>query len=78
MFSSVGIFNTLRKMNEMNTKADAETLEFYCLPFCDLSDPKNILMRIQSLCYTTKELLTPIIAVLLYNSRVVEGRKLGE
>lgn len=73
-----GIFETLQRMHEMKIKVDSETLENYCLPFCDLSNPKDLLLRIQSLGYTVKELLTPIIAVLLHNNRIVDAQKLSK
>lgn len=72
----IGIFDTLSKMHEMKINADAETLQYYCLPFCDLTNPKDLLLRIQSLGYTVRELLTAITAVLLNKNRIVEAQTL--
>lgn len=35
-----GILVTLQKMADLGVKGDMETLEDYCFPFCDLSDPE--------------------------------------
>lgn len=63
-------------MCSLKVKADSETFERYCLPFCDLTDPKLLLAKIQDIGYTVKELLTPILVALLYNNNLNEAGKL--
>lgn len=64
-------------MKDMGVRADDDTLRFYCIPFCDLNEPKLLIPRIQAVGYSVKELLTPAMAVLLSQNRVNDARKLS-
>lgn len=60
-----GILTTLQDMFSLGIKADMETLEHYCLPFCNLSEPTLLVTKLQDIGYTVKEILTPVLIVLV-------------
>lgn len=65
-------------MKDIGVTADDDTLRFYCIPFCDLNEPKLLIPRIQAVGYSVKELLTPTLAVLLSQSRLNDAQKLSK
>lgn len=63
-------------MYDLNVKADMETLENYCLPFCNLLEPELLLKKLQEIGYTVKEVLTPVLVTLLSQQKLQEAQDL--
>lgn len=59
-------------------KADAETLELYCLHFCDLTNPEALISRLVSVGYTVKEVLSPVIVILLSQGETKKAKELSK
>ncbi|KRT83860.1 hypothetical protein AMK59_4441 [Oryctes borbonicus] len=72
----IGVLETLGKMLEMGVQIDNETLEVYTLPFCDISSPTSFLPRIQHLKIPLKQLITPLLLLLLRNNDVETAHQL--
>ncbi|KAK4881374.1 hypothetical protein RN001_004693 [Aquatica leii] len=66
----IGVLNTLEKMIEMEVRPDVDTLEYYCMHLCDTSDPKQLIMRLQNLGLSMREILTPLLAYLLRLNKI--------
>lgn len=66
----------LKNMKELNVKLDEDTWEYYCISLFDLTNPKELILRLQSLGFTVRELLSPVIATLLRQNRVIHARNL--
>lgn len=66
----------LQKMFDSGVKADMETLEQYCLPFCNLSEPKLLIKKLQDIGYTVKSVLTPVLLVLILQQELETARNL--
>lgn len=71
-----GVLNIIEKMLDWNVKLDLDTLEFYCIPFCDTTNPQLLITRLQSLGFSIKELLTPLLGFLLKESRITDAQEL--
>lgn len=63
-------------MNSLGVKGDMETLEQYALNYCDLSEPQLLIKKLQDIGYTVKEVLTPIIVVLLLQKDLQKAKNL--
>ncbi|XP_048517733.1 leucine-rich PPR motif-containing protein, mitochondrial isoform X2 [Dendroctonus ponderosae] len=61
----IGIFSTLTRIKEFNVNLDADTLEFYVLPNCDLSNCKLLLLKLENVGFTVHQILSPLLVVLL-------------
>lgn len=71
-----GITNVVKRMIEKGVKPDYETLELHIIPFCQLNDTKLFVLKLENLGFTVKEILSPLISVLLHQNRVKEAVKL--
>lgn len=71
-----GVLDVLGKIAKFNVKIDSETLLCYCLPFFDLSHPKSVVQKYQALGFTVKEVLSPLIAVLLQKGEISKAAQL--
>lgn len=63
-------------MHDMGVKADLETLEQYSLTFCNLTEPELLIKKLQNIGYTVKEVLTPILCVLLSQQELQKAQNL--
>ncbi|KAF2901912.1 hypothetical protein ILUMI_04268 [Ignelater luminosus] len=72
----IGVLNVIEKMLDWNVKMDLDTLEFYCLPYCDTMNPQLLITRLQNLGFSIKELLTPFLGFLLKESRIKDAQEL--
>ncbi|XP_066150797.1 leucine-rich PPR motif-containing protein, mitochondrial isoform X2 [Euwallacea fornicatus] len=63
------IFSILKRIKDYNVKLDAESLEFYIIPHCDLTNIKLIIIKLQESGFTIREILSPLIAVLLKSNK---------
>ncbi|XP_066248718.1 leucine-rich PPR motif-containing protein, mitochondrial isoform X2 [Euwallacea similis] len=64
-----GIFSTLKRIKDYNVKLDSESLEFYIIPHCDLTNLKLLLLKLQEAGFTVREIISPLIAVLLKSNK---------
>ncbi|CAH0552880.1 unnamed protein product [Brassicogethes aeneus] len=71
-----GVQSVLKKIYEYNVHLDSESLEWYVFRFCDLSQPKLIIKKMQTFDYTVKELLSPLVTVLLRNNKLIQAENL--
>lgn len=71
-----GVFDVLQKIGKFGVKVDLETLWRYCLPSCDLSNPKSLVQKYQVLGFTVKEILSPLIVVLLQKGDIGRAAQL--
>lgn len=52
-------------MKKMNVQFDFETWSCYVLPYCNLDDCKLLIKQFQSIGFTVKELLSPLLTVVI-------------
>ncbi|KAK5650801.1 hypothetical protein RI129_001830 [Pyrocoelia pectoralis] len=69
----IGVLNILEKMLKMNVRPDIDTLQYYCLHLCDSKDPQQLLLRLQKLGLTVREILTPLLSFLIKQDRVISA-----
>lgn len=74
----IGVLNTLNKMKELNVEIDGETLEKFVLCFCEISPPHKLLSRMQHLNIPMRQLLTPLLVLLLKNNNIKDVYSLCE
>lgn len=65
-------------MFSLGVKANMETFEHYCLPFCNLTEPKLLFTKLQDIGYTVKETLTPVLIALLDQEELQKAQDLCE
>lgn len=63
-------------MLELGVKPDAETFTQYIFPHSDLSTPEQLLVRMQSLGFTVREILTPLLADTLNKGNMENAEQL--
>lgn len=61
----IGLFETVKIMENLQVSIDTDTLYFYIVPNCDLSDPLLLINNLKQLNFTAKDVFSPILAVLL-------------
>uniref|UniRef100_A0A1Y1KWA2 Pentacotripeptide-repeat region of PRORP domain-containing protein n=6 Tax=Photinus pyralis TaxID=7054 RepID=A0A1Y1KWA2_PHOPY len=66
----IGVLGVLEEMLKMNVRPDGDTLEYYCIHFCDTEDPHQLLVRLHKLGLTVREILTPLVSFLIKQSRI--------
>ncbi|CAG9858530.1 unnamed protein product [Phyllotreta striolata] len=64
-----GVFETVTKIHELGVKLDSDTLEYYILPFCNLDEIQILVDKLKNVGFTAKEVLTPLLIVLLKNDK---------
>ncbi|XP_025829020.1 leucine-rich PPR motif-containing protein, mitochondrial [Agrilus planipennis] len=72
----VGVCEAIGKMMNLGVKPDEETWELYILPHCDFSNPLDLMNRLKKMGFTSKELFTPLIKVLIRKDAIQEAVKL--
>ncbi|KAG5894067.1 hypothetical protein JTB14_003926 [Gonioctena quinquepunctata] len=72
----IGVLNVIARMINMKIKPDAETLELFVLPFCNLADAKVAVQKIENLGLTIREILSSALLVLLKNKRAKDAAAL--
>lgn len=72
------IFSTLSRMIKMGVTVDDDTLEYYCLDYCDASKPKELLVKLQKLDIPTRRITSCMIAVYLKNGFLEEALTICE
>ncbi|XP_046999409.1 leucine-rich PPR motif-containing protein, mitochondrial-like isoform X1 [Schistocerca americana] len=60
-----GVFNILSQMKELEVSPDSDTLQDYVLPYCSLSDPVQLVRKLQDLELKLSAIMVPLLAVLL-------------
>lgn len=60
----------------MNVGFDYETWEFYVLPFCSLDDYDLLITKLQKHGFSIKEVLSPLLSVLLKNNKIKQALNL--
>lgn len=63
-------------MFSLGVKANMETFEHYCLPFCNLVEPTLLIAKLQDIGYTVKETLTPVLVTLLSQQELQKAQDL--
>lgn len=63
-------------MTTLNVKVDEDTLEHYCLPFCDKSNPQHLTRKFESLKVDLKILVSSLIIVLLKEGQIASAAEL--
>lgn len=57
-------------MKKMNVQFDFETWTCYVFPYCNLDDCKLLIKQFQSIGFTVKELLSPLLTVVIKNEQL--------
>lgn len=70
------VINIVKRMMEKNIKPDFETLESYIIPFCKIDNSKLFIYTFEKLGFTVKEVLSPLVCVLLNLNRVTEAENI--
>ncbi|XP_050312939.1 leucine-rich PPR motif-containing protein, mitochondrial [Anthonomus grandis grandis] len=65
----IGVLSTLKTIKEFNVKLNAETLEHYILPYCDVANFKLLIIKLQAVGFTVKEIVSPLLGVLLQQKK---------
>ncbi|XP_076250626.1 leucine-rich PPR motif-containing protein, mitochondrial-like isoform X2 [Rhynchophorus ferrugineus] len=68
-----GVFYVLNKMKQYNLKADEETLENYIYPFCNLSNLRLLIQKMQNAGYSVREALSPLMVNALKRNDLKEA-----
>lgn len=63
-------------MLDLKVDVDSETLERFVLPFCDISSPKIFLSRIYDLPLNLRQLLPPLLILLLKKGQINDAIQL--
>lgn len=73
-----GVFNILSQMKELGVSPDLDTLRDYVLPYCSLSDPVQVVRKLQDVELKLSVIMVPLLGVLLRLGYLQHIKKLCE
>ncbi|XP_017775589.1 PREDICTED: leucine-rich PPR motif-containing protein, mitochondrial isoform X2 [Nicrophorus vespilloides] len=70
-----GAIEMMDEMQSLDVVLDYDTLEYYLLPYCDISNPNFFMQRVK---LKRKEILTPLVSLLLKQGNIKGARDMSQ
>lgn len=71
----LGVFEVFKRMSKLNVIADSDTLEYYCLTYCDKSNPKHLIRKFEPYNVNLKLLVSSLMNTLLKDGQIESAAK---
>lgn len=60
-------------MKKLNVQCDFESWAYYIFPYCNLDNCKILITKLQNHGYTLKDILSPLLTVLVKNKKLTSA-----